>query len=146
MYRPLDLPRLATISRSVPAPVQFVRGNIFPYHALQHFCSIFPDSFALQNELPIFELSDKIEIAALVVDPCLFPLAGSRVEGGNAGSTQVLILCGETLLHHAAIEYALDAVRAVPNFARLLSRPCEVPLADPEIKLPLFGNRAGIRF
>src|SRR5712671_5537114 len=117
MYRPLDLPRLAAISRSFPTPVQFVCGNILPYHALQHFRAIFPNGFALQNEFSVFELSDKIEVAALIVDPCLFPFGGTGVEAGNAGSAQVLLLCRKTFLHYAAIEYAFNGIRAVPEFA-----------------------------
>src|SRR5712691_1747910 len=145
MYRPLDLPRLATISRTSPAPVQFVRGNIFPYHALQGFCAIFPNGFALQNELPLFELSDKIEVTAFVVDPGLFPLPGAGVVRGNAGPAQVILLCGKTFLHYAAVEDAFDAICTVPHSAGLLTWPREITLADPEIELFLLGNRARIR-
>ena len=32
-----------------------------------------PVGLALQNHLAVFELADEVEIAALIVDPCLLP-------------------------------------------------------------------------
>jgi hypothetical protein len=38
------------------------------------------DGFALQDHLPVAEVTNEIEIAALVIDPGLLPVAGARIK------------------------------------------------------------------
>ena len=93
-----------------------IRGNILPHHALQEFRAMRTGGFALQNHLPIFELANEVEIRALIVNPCLFPLAGSHVEEWKhwCRATVRVAIPDKILLHHAPVEHPRNAIRTVP--------------------------------
>ena len=54
------------------------------------------------------------------------------------------VAAGEILLDDAAIQDALDAVRPVSGFAGIVSRPGQVPFANPEFELLLFRLGQGL--
>lgn len=144
--RPIDLPGLTAVAGRFPTPVEAVASNIFPDHALQNFSPVGTDAFALQDHLSIFELADKIQISAFIIDPSLFPFSGSSVEGGEAGTAQVhRIRAGEVLLHDATVEHSLDGVCAVAGLGVVLSRPGKVPFTNPKVELLLLWSGTGIR-
>jgi hypothetical protein len=145
MNRPVDLPGFAIVGRGFPAPVEFGRRDVLEYHALQRSRAVFAGHLALQNHLAVFEVADKIEIAALIVDPRLLPMAGTHVENRNAGAVQFRSIQGrEIFLHDAIVQNALDAVRAMSGFAGVLPGPGKVPVAHPKIELFLLRCGAGI--
>src|ERR1700716_2297058 len=51
---------------------------------------------------------------------------------------------GEIFLDDAAFENSLDAVRPMISLTRIISRPGQVPLADPELELLLLRLRTGL--
>src|SRR2546423_5744488 len=143
MNRPLHLPGFAAVAGGFPAPIEFVGPDIFPDHTLQDSGAIFTRRLALQDHLAAFEFPCEIEIATLIVHPGLLPFAGVTIKYGNAVAAQGHGLqAGETLVHDAAVEDTLNAVRAVADFTRLLSGPGQAPFADPEVELLLLGTAA----
>ncbi len=55
-------------------------------------------------------------------------------------------LTRKILLHDARLQNAPDRVRAMTNLSLLLTWPSQIPFGDPELQLPLFRRRAGIRW
>jgi hypothetical protein len=49
----------------------------------------------------------------------------------------------EVFLYDAAIEHARDPVCALSSLTAILTGPCEVPFANPEVKLLMLGLGAG---
>src|SRR5262249_4709111 len=138
---PDDLPGLARVVRSLPAPVEFVGADVLEDHPLPPFAAIGQHRVSPKNHLSVFELSGKVEITALVVDPGLLPRVGTRVEQRDTPPAQMQVaLAREVLFDHAAIQHSPDAVGAVLNFSRVVSRPRQDPFTDPEIELALFGR------
>jgi hypothetical protein len=45
----LDLPRLAAVARGFPAPIELLRSNVFPNHALKNFSAIAVDAGAEES-------------------------------------------------------------------------------------------------
>src|SRR5260370_36708517 len=66
--RPVYLPGLAAVARRFPTPVEFICANVLPDHALQALHAV-ANFFALQDHLPVAEVTNEIEIASLVIDP-----------------------------------------------------------------------------
>jgi len=114
-------------------------GNVLEHHTLQSPGDIGADSFASQDHLSIFEFADKIQIAAFVVHPGLFPFARGSVEDGNAPSAQVHgVAAGKSFLDDATVKNAPDAIGAVCGLSGVVARPGEIPFAHPEFQLLLF--------
>ena len=103
-------------------------------------------AFALKNHLAVFELSDEIEIAALIVDPSLLPLIGAGIEDRDAGAAQMGCVSAPEKFSCTTQPsmMRLIAVGAVADFTGVLAGPREVPFANPEIKLLLLRGGAGI--
>lgn len=138
MDRPDYLPALAAVQRAFPGPIELIGSDVFVDHALKHFCPVGPYGFALQHHLPILELANEIKITTLVVDPGLLPFARPRVKKRNTYPAQVHRRAAvEILLDNAAVQHPFNAVRSTPGLAAILARPREIPLAKPEIELPL---------
>src|SRR5882762_7318377 len=62
--RPIHLPGFAAIGGGFPTPVEFGWRDVLKYHALHRARAVFADHLALQNHLAVFEVADKIQIAA----------------------------------------------------------------------------------
>ena len=146
MDRPRYRPSLAAIGRLFPTPIERVVADVLVDHALVDVLAFLIFAMPRENHLPVGEGAYEVEVAALVVDPCLLPLVEGRVVHGNADAMQPRCSAAvELFLDDAIVEDFANGVTAMSYFVGLGARPCSVPFPDPEVELAKLGLGATSR-
>jgi hypothetical protein len=144
---PKDGPGLPAVIRSLPTPVKFIVADVLEHHALHALGAIGTNAVARQDHLPILRFTDKIQVSAFIVHTCLLPFAVAHIKNGNASSSKMHgVAAGERFLDDAPVQNAPHTVRPMGSFAGIVSRPGQVPFADPELKLFLLWLGAWFQF
>src|SRR5919107_939377 len=135
-----DRPALAAVVGLFRELAHRIRVNVEERQARYDALAVLHERFALEAECVVFIYSGEAVRVPIRADPILKPLAGLRVVEVDA-----LARAAErprpVFEDAAAVRDALDDARARPAPARVVG----VPLADPEVELPVFGpGHAGI--